>query len=558
MKNTRTYPFERNRYFYGKLLTVRDFESEQKYFNDKRRLMNRLMYGSGVIAGMQVVAVDDKSVTVEMGVGMDTLGREIVVPSPATHKLSAIEGFSNNEYAKNVYLCIAYDERGKEPVHSVANSSVRAEEVSEYNRWLESYRLFVREEAPDLSLFEEHNSLANHALLYQEGHLRLWQKTPKYVNPGEVFEVELHVEKTLQTPRLALEFEVESDLFEVIDQQKAKVEYQEPKDSQSTEHVIRYLMKAGPQANHKGEIALKAGTAKLTVGDKQVEVYGEAVNHTEIVDQSKREQVIGQHYNRTLDQSMQFTSEPCIYLAKISLLQIESTYMIEQVEQMPFQELVYNNSVLGVLQSLRAGDDESAPSFSAISQTQVLDHDAEPKASVSYDQSRQQFYFQLGLPAPKRFSDDLSAGVVEIKLDKGEKSGRFLKSQMSYFSGEIEHGLGVGNIYINVGLEDEDRYQNEQASVYFGDADVFSNSEYETSLSKMSVGTVLYPNKGTFRVGVKTQQNVEVPSIRLKWWAFKSDPALFHDKSYLEAAAANEDNVDESIKDSNGDKEETK
>ena len=42
------FPFERNRYFYGKLLTVRDFESEQKYFNDKSRLLNRLLFGSGV------------------------------------------------------------------------------------------------------------------------------------------------------------------------------------------------------------------------------------------------------------------------------------------------------------------------------------------------------------------------------------------------------------------------------------------------------------------------------------------------------------------------------
>lgn len=78
---------------------------------------------------MQVVVVDDKSITLEMGVGLDTLGREIVVPSPVTHKLSAIDGFSNNDYAKNVYVCITYDEKGKEPVHSVANSSVRAEEV---------------------------------------------------------------------------------------------------------------------------------------------------------------------------------------------------------------------------------------------------------------------------------------------------------------------------------------------------------------------------------------------------------------------------------------------
>ena len=31
MNHANFFPFERNRYFYGKLLTVRDFEVEQRY-----------------------------------------------------------------------------------------------------------------------------------------------------------------------------------------------------------------------------------------------------------------------------------------------------------------------------------------------------------------------------------------------------------------------------------------------------------------------------------------------------------------------------------------------
>ena len=62
MNRTRYVPFERNRYFYGKLLTVRDFMAEQTYLADKRRLTNRLLFGSGVVAGLQVVAVDDKTI----------------------------------------------------------------------------------------------------------------------------------------------------------------------------------------------------------------------------------------------------------------------------------------------------------------------------------------------------------------------------------------------------------------------------------------------------------------------------------------------------------------
>ena len=71
MKNLKYFPFERNRYFYGKLLSVDDFEAEQRYMNDKRRMLNRFLYGTGVVCGMQVVEVDDLTVSLERGLALD-------------------------------------------------------------------------------------------------------------------------------------------------------------------------------------------------------------------------------------------------------------------------------------------------------------------------------------------------------------------------------------------------------------------------------------------------------------------------------------------------------
>ncbi|RIK74672.1 hypothetical protein DCC62_14805, partial [candidate division KSB1 bacterium] len=47
--------FERNNYFYSKLMTVRDFFAEQRYFNEKRWLMNRMISGWGVVCGLDVI-----------------------------------------------------------------------------------------------------------------------------------------------------------------------------------------------------------------------------------------------------------------------------------------------------------------------------------------------------------------------------------------------------------------------------------------------------------------------------------------------------------------------
>jgi hypothetical protein len=71
----------RNNYFYGKLLDVQHFTLEQRYFNNKRWLLNRLGYGSGVMCGLQLTVVDGRLVLLP-GVAIDPLGREIVVPVP--------------------------------------------------------------------------------------------------------------------------------------------------------------------------------------------------------------------------------------------------------------------------------------------------------------------------------------------------------------------------------------------------------------------------------------------------------------------------------------------
>jgi hypothetical protein len=46
--------FERVKYFYGQLLGVREFQSEQSYFFEKHRLHNRYLHGYGVICGLEV------------------------------------------------------------------------------------------------------------------------------------------------------------------------------------------------------------------------------------------------------------------------------------------------------------------------------------------------------------------------------------------------------------------------------------------------------------------------------------------------------------------------
>ncbi len=69
----------RNRYFRGKLLTVSDYQAEQRYMIARRRLTNRAMLGWGVVSGF-ALTVDEKQRVLRIGAGvaLDRRGREVV------------------------------------------------------------------------------------------------------------------------------------------------------------------------------------------------------------------------------------------------------------------------------------------------------------------------------------------------------------------------------------------------------------------------------------------------------------------------------------------------
>lgn len=543
MKNARMFPFERNRYFYGKLLTVRDFESEQKYLNDKRRLLNRLLFGSGVVAGMQVVAVDDKTITVEMGLAIDYIGREIVVPSPVTLKLSMIDGFTNNEYKKNVYLYVAYDEKGREPVHSVGNSSVRGDEVGEYNRLLESYRLFIKEEAPDPRSFEFARLMEDVVILYQDEGVRVTQRMPKCVNPGDVVDVTLVVEKTLQTPRVSVSFEYEADGFDPVGYDGNRVAFVEPGEGQETEYKLTYSVKALDRPGTIGKLKLPAQAVELSVGDNRIPVDHSAVHSVEIVSRPVMERVLKDWYERSLDQAAEGSAEREVCLAKIGLLQVGPTYIIEQIERVPFGEYVPNASLMQRMGL--SGRSSSLNRFFAEAEAYDLDYGAKPELGVAYHPERNAFEFKLGIPKPQAIQDEIATGVVEVALDSSAKTQRrfFSRGQRNFVTEEISHGLGAGQVTLVVGLEE---HANGRSFVYYDSSDVFKGTEYEADVPNVRFGSIVYPASGSFRIGMKLVEATEAEKLTVRWWAFKklqAGTADFDDTKGLalaEAAAAKE------------------
>jgi len=532
MNKSRYVPFERNRYFYGKLLTVRDFVSEQTYVSDKRRLTNRLLFGSGVVAGLQVVAVDEKSISVETGVALDQLGREIVVPSPVTLKLSMLEGFTNNEYAKNVYLCIGYDEKGKEPVHSVAGASGRTEEVSEHNRIMEGYRLFVREEAPPPSAFEYSGLIEETSVWYQDAQVRVLQSVPRYVMPGETFEMKIKIEKTLQTPHV--EFEYTPDWIGVeaadhlLEENGGRIVFSEPTDGGKASYTSIVTLRALPlpdgETSTTASLRSRRGSAKLVVGDRLVTELSDVRQSVEIAEETAEKRMLRAFYERSLDRAVDAPSEPCVYLAKVNLLQMGPTYVIDSVERVPFDEYVVNPSVLYRIVGSKAGNEEIIrtvreaaasvlPAANAPIPFPPVQAAEEPYEDDEEDET-----------PPERMHD---TGIVEISIIAPKKKKWWHRKQRDFYSEEIEHALGEGAVRFEVALSDEKEEMappemwDRRDAVYFGASEVFAKSEYDSGLPRVSIGTISYPKKGTFRIGVRVLQRTDRTRLRIRWWATK-------------------------------------
>lgn len=152
MKNLTYMPLIKNRYFYGKLLTAEDFQQEQRYGDDRRRMINRWMLGVGVAAGLEVIRVDDYHISVEMGLALDYTGREILVDAPVIKKMSALDGYEEAtriEGAESLYLCIEYAQTPIEPVHNITDRAVHTVEEETYNKYQESYHLYVTDDEPE-------------------------------------------------------------------------------------------------------------------------------------------------------------------------------------------------------------------------------------------------------------------------------------------------------------------------------------------------------------------------------------------------------------------------
>jgi hypothetical protein len=138
--------FERNHYFFGKLLTAQDFVDEQNYFVEKTRRHNRYLHGWGVVSGLRVEVQEGETsngetrVVISPGMAIDCRGNEIYV---CTAQEARIPRNKNR-----VYLTIEYREELVEPIPKLNSEGTGDPSNMEANRIREGFCIQIASADP--------------------------------------------------------------------------------------------------------------------------------------------------------------------------------------------------------------------------------------------------------------------------------------------------------------------------------------------------------------------------------------------------------------------------
>lgn len=489
MNNKLIYPFERNRYYAGKMLTSADFGAEQSYMNDKRRFVNNLLFGTGIVCGCNVYSLDDLSVFIESGCAIDSQGREIVIDTSVVKKLSAITGFEQIQ-SNNLTLCIKYSEENVHPVYSVRNQ--KSENEYEYNRIKEGYELFLMESSQVPDNFDVNTEFLSEGIVYKNEDYKLTIQMPANVCKGHYVRIKAIAEKIsdskmpftyqgfLQMPSfITVDGKHEQEIaFEGLTLEKgAKLSHEywvfvQNTDSDSTVLVCKSSYDSNEGSAFSLKIAvtdiLPANLVDREIGKISLEFYnlGDAADY--------------------------------IPLADITLVRTDSAYIIDKIDELSRKVYIESPALDAKRREyLNFYHEKDVPGT-------MVEISGNSQSSV--------------LPSINR-NDSLvkiATGTLEIPVGKKAKIGDV------FYSGEIMHGLGEGAVYVEIGkefIEDAPVFGANVKSTVYGNSDLFKENVGKSPATETAVKVL--NDKGSFVAAAKILSDVDCLMLTFRWVAIR-------------------------------------
>ena len=499
MNNARFFPIERNRYFYGKLLTVRDFEIEQRYHCSKRELLNRLLHGAGVVCGLGVTASDESTLMIESGMALDYQGRELLVPEPVFRKLQMLDGQEELAGRKDAYLCLAYAEEDVEPVNATG-AEMGAGRQFDLTR--ETCRLFLSTEPPEYQSLLEAAGEENVSVLYQSDDLILVLSAPSLACAGEEFRVRVLVVKNEKTPPLRFSLEGENTFVE-SEQGRVRLEYRESPEEKRCVYTVDFPLRARALSDTAGQLFPSGGELNVELGSHHYKNY---LSVDAGVFLCRDRESCEQRRRRTdgLDRHLLGREMP-LYLAKLELIHSAGGVFVGAVTNLPFGQAVSHEEGRSA-----AGADQMTVTTSVRS----LEYWQKPDVKAAYQPSTHGLHLDFGIPSPEQYDYSVAHGTVDLTMPGG------IRVNSRIYSEEIAHGLGAGAVDVRLSVEFPD---GEEPALLCGSSEVFKSKTSGITPPWVEAAAVVYPQRGTMRIGLWLHDTVEGNRLRVHYFVQKPE-----------------------------------
>lgn len=497
MNNRKFYSYERNNYYYGKLLTSRDFQVEQSYINDKRRLTNRLFCGSGIVSGLKVVEADDTAIVLQSGCAIDGAGREIVVPETVVVKLATIEG-SRNLHTDVAYLSISYTETKEDKVYAVmGNSTGEKSEDGEYNHIKEGYCLKLQDADECAPVRELKEDYLIKTVLFEDEDYRICQEVAGYLPTDCNLAVRLVVYKKRQTADLlSVSYTVS---VEGINEQSFPIKLENLKMERYESKTITETIVPKDEVRYLADFKLRMDNLEILKNKQKCMTTSPEPITITMANKNLLSLIVENSYKTAMDVDIEEKYDNKIFLAKLYLIRSNERLLLERIEEVPFKQYVYSASQLMLLEELK----EFYPKLGEISK--------EVKTVSGEVQ-------HIGVPEQIGRHKDFVTGAFDISIGNAADIGK------TFYSEEIMHGLGEGPVYVEIAYE----FLNKEGGslkeeIIFGDGELFAAGEAEEKQMQIACGVKVLPERGTFIVAVRPKNKMIRTSLRIRWYACKAE-----------------------------------
>lgn len=554
MDLTQMLPFEKNRYYPGKMLTTPDFKAEQAYLEYRRRFFNQMVLGSGILCGLNVFNLDGLSVLVESGAAVDPLGREIVIGESAVKKLSAVEGY--REDADVLSLCLRYREEEIKPVYVVNRKEGREE--YENNRIAETYELFLMDARAEGREFRLDSEFFVETEIFRNKDYRLSFKIPADVCRGRKIKFCVEAEQ-LSSVKKGLDFSLELQFpaFRTLDGSRGmKIEENMAAPGRGRRRTYEYWLYAENTSLKESSVLVKCGKRKET----EVKVFLTDEEPDSLIFRSLgrtslelRAGETRNDYVRLARLYMGHTKSACVldhvgqeertYLAvpadeakraKYRAFYGDGTWMESSQETQPGTLAAEALPPSGTLTAVREVRPPKIPEAAAYAGTKS--DSAGPEQENVGEQEEQEepggqgaVQKQAGERTGVAGIRAVASGTLEIPLPEKLRKGGICLSE------EIFHGLGRGKVHVLVGINEPDDAagaNKKGRSIVYGETGLFRREIPGTTSVKTAVR--VWEDRGCFQVAVKLVGQQNTVLLSADWTAVMLDEEESHGKRKAE------------------------